>query len=46
MIVGVISELYYQIGYNVSLQKLFWRNRLDQTFGTGLPLKKVKAEQG
>ena len=46
MIVGVISELYYQIGYNIPLQKLFWRNRLDQVFGSGLSLKKVKTEQG
>ena len=46
MIVGVISELYYQIGYDIPLQKLFWRNRLDQTFGTGLSLKKVNTEQG
>ena len=46
MIVGVISELYYQIGYNILLQKLFSRNRLDQPFGTGLSLEKVEAEQG
>ena len=46
MIVGVISELYYKIVYNIPLQKLFWSNRLEQTFGTGLSLKKVEAEQG
>ena len=46
MIVGVISELYYQIVYNIPLKKLFWRNRLEETFGTGLSLKKVKADQG
>ena len=46
MIVGVISELYYQIVYNIPPQKLFWRNRLEETFDTGLSLKKVKADQG
>ena len=46
MIVGVISELYYQIVYNIPLQKLFWRNRIEQSLGTGLPLQKVKTEQG
>ena len=46
MKVGVISELYYKKVYNIRLQKLFWRNRLEQAHGTGLSLEKVEAEQG
>ena len=40
----VISELYNKIVNNIPLQRLFWRNRLQQAFGTGLSLKKVKEE--
>ena len=46
MKVGVISKLYYKKVYNIRLQKLFWRNRLEQAYGTGLSLEKVEAEQG
>ena len=46
MKVGVISELYYKKVYNIRLQKLFRRNRLEQAYGTGLSLEKLEAEQG
>ena len=45
MIVGVIPELCHKKIYDIPLQKLLWRNQ-DQSFGTGILLKKVVEEQG
>ena len=45
MIVGVIPELCHKKVYDIPLQRLLLRNQ-DQTFGTGLFLKKVVEEQG